>query len=153
MDVFLLVLRLLLAALLYAFLGAVLLMLWRDLRLGTAQRPTSRARGYLVLLDSQADAAPAAERRVPLQPVTSIGRSPANAVVVDDSYASSHHALLASREGHWWLEDRGSRNGTLLNGQLVEGPTIVAAGDVIRIGETRLRLELGEDEDEPRKAG
>jgi pSer/pThr/pTyr-binding forkhead associated (FHA) protein len=74
--------------------------------------------------------------------VTSIGRSPSNTVVIADTYASSQHALLAWREGHWWLEDRESRNGTRLNGELVEEPRLVSTGDVIRLGQTKLRLEV-----------
>ncbi len=144
MDILLLILRIALAGLLYAFLGAVLLMLWRDLRGTTAERSMSRPRGRLVVLEagdeSEEETPPG--RAFPLQPVTSMGRSPSNTIVVADTYASSQHALLSWREGHWWLEDRDSRNGTLLNGQPVEEPTLVATGDVIKLGQTELRLEL-----------
>jgi pSer/pThr/pTyr-binding forkhead associated (FHA) protein len=78
----------------------------------------------------------------PLQPVTSIGRSPANTIVIPDTYASSQHALLTWREGRWWLRDRDSRNGTLLNAKPVEEPTVVATGDVIGVGQTKIRLEI-----------
>ena len=144
MDILLLALRLLLAALLYAFLGAVLWMLWRDLRSTTTESARARPRGYLVVTESvpaEAEAPPAGER-FPLQPVTSIGRSPGNTIVIVDTYASSEHALLAWREGQWWVADQDSRNGTLLNGKAVEAPTLVSPGDVIRIGQTRLRLEI-----------
>jgi pSer/pThr/pTyr-binding forkhead associated (FHA) protein len=77
----------------------------------------------------------------PLRTVNSLGRSPANTVVIPDTYASSQHALLAQREGQWWLEDRNSRNGTLLNGGRIEEPTIVSSGDLIGVGRTQLRLE------------
>lgn len=145
MDILLLILRLALAGLLYAFLGAVLLMLWRDLRGTTAERSMSRTRGRLVVLEAGPDESEEETppgRAFPLQPVTSMGRSPSNTIVVADTYASSQHALLSWREGHWWLEDRDSRNGTLLNGQPVKEPTLVATGDVIKLGQTELRLEL-----------
>jgi len=145
MDILLLVLRLSLAGLLYAFLGAVLVMLWRDLRRGATERPDSRPESHLVVLDGSTEAVDqlAAGTAFPLQPVTSVGRSPNNTVVVPDTYASSQHALLTWREGQWWLEDRNSRNGTRLNGKPVEEPTLVSAGDVIAIGRTRLKLEVG----------
>lgn len=151
MDIVLLALRILLAALLYAFLGAVLFTLWRDLRATTAEPRVARPEGWLVVLgpeegegvEGEGEEEEITMRRFPLQPVTSIGRSPANTLVIDDTFASAHHALLTWREGRWWVEDRGSRNGTLLNGQPVEEPMLVAAGDVIRVGETRLRLEMG----------
>jgi pSer/pThr/pTyr-binding forkhead associated (FHA) protein len=145
MDILLLVLRLLLAGLLYAFLGAVLLILWRDLRQSTAERPETRPESRLVVLDGagEADDRLAAGTVFSLQPVTSIGRSASNTVVIPDTYASSQHALLTWREGQWWLEDRNSRNGTRLNGEPVEEPALVSAGDVIGVGRTKLKLEVG----------
>lgn len=141
MDVLLLALRILLAALLYAFLAAVLVMLWRDLRQATAEREAARMGGQLVVLETEEESL--AEGAVfPLQPVTSIGRLPSNTVCIPDTYASARHTLLTWREGQWWLEDRGSRNGTLLNGTRINGPTVVSAGDVIGVGRTQLKLEL-----------
>jgi len=141
MDILLLVLRVLLAILLYAFLAAVLAMLWHDLRQATTSREVARPSGRLVVLHATDDAL-ATGTAFPLQPVTSIGRSPANTVSVPELYASAQHSLLALREGQWWLEDRGSRNGTLLNGTRIAGPTVVSAGDVIGVGRTQLKLEL-----------
>ena len=78
----------------------------------------------------------------PLQPITSIGRSPANTILIPDTYASAQHTLLTWREGQWWLEDRGSRNGTVLNDVRINGPTVVSAGDIIGVGRTQLKLEV-----------
>jgi hypothetical protein len=50
MDVLLLALRVLLAVLLYAFLAAVLAMLWHDLRQATTSREIARPGGRLVVL-------------------------------------------------------------------------------------------------------
>jgi pSer/pThr/pTyr-binding forkhead associated (FHA) protein len=141
MDILLLALRILLALLLYAFLAAVLLTLWRDLREATTGREPVRRAGQLVVLETT-DETLAAGRTFPLQSVTSIGRSPNNTVLIPDTYASAQHALLTWREGQWWLEDRDSRNGTLLNGTRISGPTVVSAGDVIGIGGVQLKLEL-----------
>jgi len=144
MDVLLLVLRLLLVALLYAFLAAVLLMLWHDLRQATPSHEAARLAGQLVVLQTadEADEKITVGTAFPLQPVTSIGRSPSNTILVPDTYASAQHALLTWREGQWWLEDLDSRNGALLNGARINGPTVVSAGDVIGVGHTQLKLEL-----------
>ena len=141
MDVLLLVLRLLLAILLYAFLAAVLVMLWRDLRQATAARELPRPNGQLVVVHTSDDAL-AVGTVFPLQPVTSIGRAPTNSISIPEPYASAQHTLLALREGQWWVEDQGSRNGTLLNGTRITGPTVVSTGDVIGVGHTQLKLEL-----------
>jgi len=141
MDILLLALRITLAILLYAFLATVLVMLWRDLRQATAGREIERPNGHLVVLQA-ADEALATGTTFPLQPVTSIGRAPANTIPIPEPYASAQHMLLTLREGQWWLEDQGSRNGTLLNGTRIAGPTVVSAGDVIGVGRTQLKLEL-----------
>ena len=141
MDVLLLVLRLLLAILLYAFLAAVLVMLWRDLRQATTTRELPRANGRLLVVGTSDDEL-AVGTLFPLQPVTSIGRAPTNSISITEPYASAQHTLLTLREGQWWVEDQGSRNGTLLNGTRIAGPTVVSAGDVIGVGRTQFKLEL-----------
>jgi len=141
MDILLLALRITLAILLYSFLAAVLVMLWRDLRQATAGREIQRPNGHLVVLQA-ADESLIAGATFPLQPVTSIGRASANTIPIPEPYASAQHMLLTLREGQWWLEDQGSRNGTLLNGTRIAGPTVVSAGDVIGVGRTQLKLEL-----------
>jgi pSer/pThr/pTyr-binding forkhead associated (FHA) protein len=144
MDVLLLVLRLLLAVLLYGFLGVVIFVLWRDLRQATVRREAVRPSGQLVVLDAETEEAEdslAVGTVFPLQLLTSIGRSPSNTILIPDTYASAQHTLMTWREGQWWVEDLDSRNGTLLNGVRITGPTVVSAGDVIGVGCTRLKLE------------
>lgn len=62
-----------------------------------------------------------------------VGRSSEADLQVDDKYLSRHHARLTHREGAWWIEDLGSRNGTRLNGDYVERPTRLAPGDELRL--------------------
>ena len=141
MDLVLLALRVLMVALLYAFLGAMLVMLWRDLRQATGTRGIARPRAELVTVETGSEELALGERFL-MQLVTSIGRSPTNLVSVSDPYSSAQHALLAWRQGQWWLQDQGSHNGTLLNGTRIEGPTVVSSGDIIGVGNTRLKLEI-----------
>ncbi len=87
---------------------------------------------------------------VPLVAVTSIGRSGENAVVVRDTSASRHHAVILERApGEYQLTDLGSRNGTLVNGKRVVAPHLLATGDTIEIGEVRMRVHLARDEAAP----
>lgn len=141
MDILLLGLRLLLVILLYAFLGVVLLILWRDLRQAAQTQQRTRPEGRLVVVKAEGDVL-AEGAEFPLQPVTSLGRSPGNTIVIPDTYTSAQHALLSWREGQWWLKDRQSRNGTLLNGTRLDEATVVSSGDVIGIGRTQLKLEV-----------
>src|SRR5215470_10486813 len=78
----------------------------------------------------------------PLLPLTSLGRAPTNTITLNDTFASGEHALVTLRGGQWWLEDRGSSNGTLLNGYRIEEPVVISTGDVIGVGQVELKLEL-----------
>jgi hypothetical protein len=131
-----------LAVLLLALLGVLAWMLFQDLR-HAAHTATVRARrlGRLVVLESGlADLPPGAE--FALRPITSLGRAPTNTVTLPDDTASLEHALLHQRDGQWWLEDLGSRNGTRLNDAPISEPAPVVAGDLIGLGQVKLKLEL-----------
>lgn len=69
-----------------------------------------------------------------------IGRSPASTLVLEDEYASSRHARLTPSEQGWWIEDLGSRNGTYVDDERLNGPRLLNLGDVVRIGQTTLEL-------------
>ena len=142
MDILLLALRILLAILLYAFLVALFAMLWRDLRRATAKGEPARRTGRLILVESPDEEGLAAGTSFALQPITSLGRSLSNTVPITDTYASAQHALLTWRDGQWWLEDRKSRNGTLLNDTPISGPTVIISGDIIGVGRVSFKLEL-----------
>jgi hypothetical protein len=143
-----LVLRVVAALLLYAFVGAALFLIWREWRATAGQvehtrRAAARPLGRLVVVEGGgSDLAPG--QSFALNVMTGLGRAPSNTVIVQDPFASTEHALLYRREGRWWLEDLNSRNGTLLNGERLRAPAIVATGDEVGIGGVRLRIELEE---------
>lgn len=70
-----------------------------------------------------------------------LGRTSTNTVVLNDEFASSHHAkIYQNASGDWILEDLGSTNGTVLNNQPVQGATILRAHQPVRIGATTFEL-------------
>jgi ABC transport system ATP-binding/permease protein len=69
------------------------------------------------------------------EPLT-IGRHPTNDVVIDIATASAEHAILEYVDGQQRLTDRGSRNGTFVNGQRIS-IAMLKDGDIIRIGDAR----------------
>jgi pSer/pThr/pTyr-binding forkhead associated (FHA) protein len=76
-----------------------------------------------------------------LAALSSIGRALRNVVPIDDEFLSAEHALLTWREGGWWIEDMGSKNGTSVNGVRVIKAVPVNRGDTIEVGRVVLRLE------------
>jgi FHA domain len=76
-----------------------------------------------------------------LKPVTPVGRRSDNVIILNDDYVSTEHALLAYRDGFWWLSDVASTNGTFVNNKQVTRPTALQWGDLVGIGRVKMRLE------------
>jgi len=78
---------------------------------------------------------PAMGRRELLtKPQYVIGRHPECDLVLESgAVVSRQHARLFSRNGGYACEDLGSRNGTFVNGKLINGPTQLQDGDTVRI--------------------
>ncbi len=141
-EVILFALRVLSGALLILFMVALFVLLWRDYRGMTLEvESRRRQRGRLVVVKAEGIGIKTGTT-YPLLPLTSVGRAPTNTISLNDTFASNEHALFTLRGGQWWIEDRGSSNGTLLNGYPVEEPTVISAGDVIGVGRVEMKLEL-----------
>jgi FHA domain-containing protein len=141
MDPFLLVIwvvRLLFLALLYVFLARVVRSLLQDLR--AAAREPGASPGRLIVLESPAGE-PEQGRSFDLDAITTLGRDVNNAIVIDDPFASSEHAVLTFRGRSWYVEDLGSTNGTFVNGRAVAAVSPLGFGDEVSIGQVRMRLE------------
>ncbi len=73
--------------------------------------------------------------------VNTMGRSAENDILVEDLYVSRRHcAILVHHDDTCELHDTASKNGTLLNGQKMNGPTILKVGDEIRICNRQFRF-------------
>jgi pSer/pThr/pTyr-binding forkhead associated (FHA) protein len=57
-------------------------------------------------------------------------------VLADDSFVSTVHARVFRRDGTVYVEDLGSRNGTLLNGEPVTQAAALRRGDQVQFGQT-----------------
>ncbi len=71
-----------------------------------------------------------------------IGRAIGNDIVLTDIAVSRQHFDLRNADGSWVLVDRGSGNGTVVNGNIEDNPFMLANGDVIEIGNTQFRFDL-----------
>jgi EAL domain-containing protein (putative c-di-GMP-specific phosphodiesterase class I) len=70
-----------------------------------------------------------------------LGRDPSCDISVDDPAASRHHARLAVESDRVFIEDLGSINGILINGERVQGRYQLNPGDWFRVGRTEFRLQ------------
>jgi sigma-B regulation protein RsbU (phosphoserine phosphatase) len=70
-----------------------------------------------------------------------VGRAASCDLPLADPFLSRQHSRFFHRGERLLVEDLGSRNGTLVNGELIAGPTEVRPGDVIQISGSRLTVQ------------
>src|SRR5580700_5256413 len=63
-----------------------------------------------------------------------LGRAATNQIVAKDELCSREHAEVHFNNGHWFLRDLNSLNGTRLNGATVDSEWELSPGDDINIG-------------------
>ena len=71
----------------------------------------------------------------------SIGRQTTCDIVIADHNVSRVHAEIKIIQGTWRIDDRGSTNGTRVNGAVIVEPTPLASGDVIAFGAVNIHFE------------
>ncbi|HEY5984216.1 MAG TPA: FHA domain-containing protein [Anaerolineales bacterium] len=151
-GVVVLVLRLLAAAGLYAFLGYALWIMWRELRRNADAAVGNNAPPIRLEARSRNQTS---VMRTFTQAEVVLGRDPLCDLVLADKAVSARHARLSFHDGQWWLDDMGSTNGTRLNRDPVDGSTVLTNGDEIKCGpfKVMVTLPLQDVDDEARMGG
>ncbi len=128
---------------LYLFIVQALRTLRAELATG-AQPSRSGQAGSDLLEVITCDGVPGLEGRVyPLDNTSTIGRDPGSTIPIPGPRVSARHARLVWRAGSWWVEDLGSTNGTLLNGQAVTSLSRLSPADVLQVGPASLKVRGG----------
>jgi hypothetical protein len=152
-DAALLVLKVLFIVVLYLFIWRIVRSASRDVRLpqesfilrpsdaeGLGANAPSIQTGKLVVLKS-----PALEQGTVFEldsAALTMGRGGQNDVPIEaDEFASARHARFEPRRDGVWVQDRGSTNGTYVNGARIDRPRRLTPGDVVRVGDTDLRYD------------
>ena len=149
-DQVLLLFQALFLLLLYVFIWRIMRTASRDLRVPQesfilapgrlAGVPTAEPPRHRVVIEASPSAPPGSAYELGPAPIT-IGRAEGNVITLPrDEYASSRHARIEALRDGVWVVDLGSRNGTFVNGEPVEGREQLRTGDVVRVGETELRV-------------
>lgn len=92
--------------------------------------------------------------RVPITREVVIGRGKVD-LTLDDPEVSRRHAVVRPRDGCLEIEDLGSANGTSVNGASIHRPKMLEGGDVVRLGDTLIDVDVptaGKTQRRPRGA-
>src|SRR4030095_13854935 len=74
-----------------------------------------------------------------------VGSLPDNVICLPYKGISRHHFSLVRKKNGWFLQDKGSTNGTRLNGTKVL-ESVIQAGDVIHLGIVELKVVEAEED-------
>jgi hypothetical protein len=80
----------------------------------------------------------------PVEGNVAIGRGSENLVDLVDPRVSRRHARLLRTDDGVVVEDLNSTNGTRVNGMRITEKTRLVPGDIVGVGETELRIEIGD---------
>ena len=76
-----------------------------------------------------------------------IGRAPESGLVIDETFVSRQHAVIAPVKSNYSIRDLGSKNGTWVNGKKISGsPETLRDGDTIHFGSPDASLRFVEDD-------
>jgi pSer/pThr/pTyr-binding forkhead associated (FHA) protein len=75
----------------------------------------------------------------PLTGPAVIGRSPDSTICLEDPIVSRRHARVSCQDGMWSVEDLGSANGIVFDGNRVD-KMVLTSGDAFQIGEATFRF-------------
>lgn len=78
------------------------------------------------------------------QPKMQIGRSVDADIYLEYPTVSRNHAFIERKNGKFFISDRGSRNGTIVNGKKIEKALELHDGDFVDIGQLKLIFSMVE---------
>ncbi|MCH5321557.1 MAG: FHA domain-containing protein [Eubacterium sp.] len=75
---------------------------------------------------------------------TSIGKSKSNDVILPMPGISRFHAVIAKKRKDWVITDTFSKTGVEVNGEKIDGKSVITDGDIITIGSIPLKFLCAE---------
>lgn len=120
-------------AIIYLIIFMALRIMYKDVKNGDKKKILRKSLGLEILAAGENSGLKKGSI-IPIHRLVTLGRKEDNTVILNDPYASGHHAKLYLKNTEYYIEDLNSTNGTLLNDEKVEGKVAIEAGDEISIG-------------------
>ena len=135
------ILRLLMAVLLYVFIAWAMLHLWRNLKYQQEIISAQQAPSVGLKVEDHKESEVFQFKK----PVITIGRDPDCECTLSSEKVSVHHARLSFRHNQWWVEDLDSTNGSFLNDERIVESAVVVDGDNLQCGDITITIVLHEN--------
>jgi pSer/pThr/pTyr-binding forkhead associated (FHA) protein len=135
-----LILRVLLLILTYVFVGWIGFTILKDLR--ALFKRQSDPVVPAIILKSTFDQEPI-EKEFDKHEII-LGRDPDCEFSIPDETISLRHCKLSYHQKHWWAHDLNSTNGTFLNQNLIETAIILTDGDLLRLGNISILVQINQ---------
>ncbi|MBQ4630499.1 MAG: FHA domain-containing protein [Clostridia bacterium] len=102
----------------YLFIFSISRMIYLDIADAKRREGTSgKGYAYLKLVNLRRNLSFKMHESYSIKEVAYIGRSKKCQIYIDDPHMSKSHARIFLRDGHFYIEDLGSTNGSYLNGR------------------------------------
>lgn len=136
-----LIFKLIIIGIVYIIIFFALRIMYKDIKNGGRRAKVGNRKSFgLEIIEPGNNANLRRGGVIPIQREITVGRKNDNLLVLDDPYASGHHARIYVKNNDCIIEDLRSTNGTLLNGLKVEGREYLNSGDEIKIGNTSFKV-------------
>jgi pSer/pThr/pTyr-binding forkhead associated (FHA) protein len=132
-EIILLAGRILLVALLFCFLFAVM-------QTGVGQVKGLNRRGQHWTVSVVSGPKEVKGLKMAIAGPIVLGRAPGADILVNAAYVSGRHARFSPLNSELLVEDLGSTNGTLVNDVRIESPQQLLDGDIVTIGDVVLKV-------------
>jgi len=135
-----LILRIILIAFAYGFVGGIGYLVYQNLRIIVKNEGLVTIPPITLTFDFDQETI----SKKFFQPEIILGRDPSCDLALDNGTISLRHCRLAFHDKQWWVEDLDSTNGSYINNVLIETPTVITAGDQLKLG--RILINITENQ-------
>ncbi len=133
-----LIIRVLLALSLLAFIAILFLTIWRQLK-AQVKIISPEFYNHINLLSISDEKMENFEIK---QAEVLIGRDPNCKVHIQNETVSAQHGRLYYADQHWWINDLNSTNGTFLNDEVIDRPCVLTENDILTFGEVKFKIQV-----------
>lgn len=128
-----------------AYVRRIVKMIYLDISSATLKEPENVA--YFKLLNDPHRYDFPIRNEYYLADNTTVGRADDNYIVLKDPRMSKHQAIIVQQNGHYFIDDRGSTNPTMINDRPVQGPTELLSHDIVTLGDIDFAFINGAEND------